>query len=130
MTRRCVDRCCARSATYQILRGMAVVMRIDDVPDDVYRVLRAQARAAGQSLSDYLRGELDRVALNSWCSTPADAGHAAGTRAGSDTQTSAAEVDQDATGRAGVQVRELAVPLQLRRRIERETSSGSAHSTD
>lgn len=37
-------------------------IQIRDVPDDVHRVLRARAAAAGMSLSDYAREELERVA--------------------------------------------------------------------
>jgi len=43
------------------LGGMANV-QIRDVPDDVHRELRARAAAAGISLSEFLRGELKRVA--------------------------------------------------------------------
>jgi plasmid stability protein len=39
-------------------------IQIRDVPDDVHRVLRARAAAAGISLSDYAREELERVALH------------------------------------------------------------------
>ena len=41
---------------------MARTIQIRNVPDDVHRTLRARAAAAGQSLSDYLLGELTRVA--------------------------------------------------------------------
>jgi plasmid stability protein len=37
-------------------------IQIRNVPDDVHRVLRARAAAAGVSLSDYALGELERVA--------------------------------------------------------------------
>ena len=37
-------------------------IQIREVPDDVHRVLRARAAAAGLSLSDYVREELERVA--------------------------------------------------------------------
>jgi plasmid stability protein len=33
-------------------------VQIKDVPDDVHEVLRRRARAAGQSLQEYLRGTL------------------------------------------------------------------------
>ena len=37
-------------------------LQIRNVPDDVHRVLRARAAAAGVSLSDYALGELERIA--------------------------------------------------------------------
>ena len=37
---------------------MAKHVQIRDVPDDVHRILRARAAAAGLSLSDYLRREV------------------------------------------------------------------------
>ena len=37
-------------------------IQIRNVPDDVHRMLRSRAAAAGQSLSDYLLAELIRVA--------------------------------------------------------------------
>jgi plasmid stability protein len=37
-------------------------IQIRDVPDDIHRTLRTRAAAAGVSLSDYLLGELSRVA--------------------------------------------------------------------
>lgn len=37
-------------------------MQIREVPEDVSRVLKARAAAAGQSLSDYLLRELTRIA--------------------------------------------------------------------
>ena len=41
---------------------MAKTVQIRNVPDGVHRTLRTRAAAAGQSLSDYLLGELARVA--------------------------------------------------------------------
>jgi antitoxin FitA len=41
---------------------MSRTVQIRDVPDDVHRVLRARAAAAGLSLSAYLLAELTRVA--------------------------------------------------------------------
>ncbi|HVD13214.1 MAG TPA: hypothetical protein VNK73_02055 [Actinomycetota bacterium] len=41
---------------------MPRTIQIRNVPDDVHRALRTRAAAAGQSLSDYLLGELTRVA--------------------------------------------------------------------
>lgn len=37
-------------------------LQIRNVPDDVHRVLRSRAAAAGMSLSDYLLHEVSRVA--------------------------------------------------------------------
>ena len=37
-------------------------VQIRDVPDEIHRILRARAAAAGQSLSAYLLDELTRVA--------------------------------------------------------------------
>lgn len=45
-----------------IFPSMAKTIQIRDVPDDIHRTLRARAAAAGVSLSDYLRGEIERVA--------------------------------------------------------------------
>ncbi len=45
-----------------ILGRVPKSIQIRDVPDDVHRTLRTRAAAAGQSLSDYLRGEVVRVA--------------------------------------------------------------------
>lgn len=41
---------------------MAKTVQIRGVPDDVHRVLRARAAAAGMSLSDYLLDELRAIA--------------------------------------------------------------------
>lgn len=37
-------------------------IQVRNVPDDVHRALRTRAAAAGVSLSDYVLGELERVA--------------------------------------------------------------------
>lgn len=37
------------------------IIQIRDVPDDVHRVLRSRAAAAGMSLSEYLLREVSRV---------------------------------------------------------------------
>jgi plasmid stability protein len=37
-------------------------IQVRNVPDDVHRALRARAAATGVSLSDFARGELERVA--------------------------------------------------------------------
>ena len=44
---------------------MAKTIQVRDVPEDVHAELRARAIAAGTSLSDYLLGELERVARRS-----------------------------------------------------------------
>ena len=41
---------------------MGVLLQIRDVPDDVHRALKARAAAAGLSLSEYVRGVLERTA--------------------------------------------------------------------
>lgn len=41
---------------------MARTIQIRNVPESIHRVLRARAAAAGVSLSDYLLGEIVRVA--------------------------------------------------------------------
>ena len=41
---------------------MAKAIQIRDVPDDVHAILRARAASAGMSMSEYLRGELIRLA--------------------------------------------------------------------
>lgn len=38
------------------------LIQIRDVPDDVHRTLKARAAAQGRSLSDYVLGEVVRVA--------------------------------------------------------------------
>jgi len=44
---------------------MSKTIQVRDVPDDVHAELRARAAAAGTSLSDYVLGELERVARRS-----------------------------------------------------------------
>ena len=44
---------------------MAKTIQVRDVPEDVHAELRARAAAAGTSLSDYVLGELERVAQRS-----------------------------------------------------------------
>lgn len=41
---------------------MSTSIQIRGVPDDVHHTLRARAAGAGQSLSEYLLGELSRLA--------------------------------------------------------------------
>jgi antitoxin FitA len=41
---------------------MGVLVQIRDVPEDVHRVLKARAAEAGQSLSEFLRMELAKIA--------------------------------------------------------------------
>ncbi len=44
---------------------MAKTLQVRDVPDDVHAELRARAAEAGTSLSEYVLGELRRVARRS-----------------------------------------------------------------
>ena len=39
-------------------------IQVRNVPDDIHRVLRTRATAAGVSLSDFALGELERVAAH------------------------------------------------------------------
>jgi plasmid stability protein len=41
---------------------MGTLIQIKDVPEDVHAVLKSRAALAGVSLSEYVRGELARVA--------------------------------------------------------------------
>jgi antitoxin FitA len=41
---------------------MSKMIQVRNVPDALHRKLKARAAVAGQSLSDYLRAELERVA--------------------------------------------------------------------
>ena len=41
---------------------MSKNVQIRDVPEDVHRVLKSRAAAAGQSLSEFLLGEVTRIA--------------------------------------------------------------------
>ncbi len=41
---------------------MGILLQIRDVPDDVHRTLKARAAASGVSLSEYVRGVLERTA--------------------------------------------------------------------
>lgn len=41
---------------------MPKMIQIRDVPDDVHRILKARAAAAGMSLSDYLKHDLESAA--------------------------------------------------------------------
>jgi plasmid stability protein len=43
---------------------MGKLIQIRDVRDEVHRTLKARAAREGVSLSEYLRGELDRVAAS------------------------------------------------------------------
>jgi antitoxin FitA len=42
--------------------GMSKTIQIRDVPDDVHAALRARAASAGESLSDFLRPEIEKIA--------------------------------------------------------------------
>lgn len=41
---------------------MSKMIQIRDVPDDVHRILKARAAAAGMSLSDYVKRDLEEAA--------------------------------------------------------------------
>lgn len=41
---------------------MGILVQIRDVPEDVHRILKARAAESGQSLSEFLRVELAKVA--------------------------------------------------------------------
>jgi plasmid stability protein len=41
---------------------MGILLQVRDVPDDVHRTLKARAAASGVSLSEYVRGVLERAA--------------------------------------------------------------------
>ncbi len=45
-----------------LIVSMPKAVQIRDVPDDTITVLRARAAAAGMSMSEYLRGELIKLA--------------------------------------------------------------------
>jgi plasmid stability protein len=44
------------------IADVSKAIQIRDVPDDIHRTLKARAAAAGMSLSEFLLGELSRVA--------------------------------------------------------------------
>ena len=48
---------------------MAKLLQVRDVPDEVHRRLKARAAASGESLSEHVRGILQRVAARP---TPAE----------------------------------------------------------
>ena len=50
-----------RSACYYVM-NMSTMIQIRNVPDGLHRRLKARAAMAGMSLSNYLLGELRRVA--------------------------------------------------------------------
>lgn len=41
---------------------MSKLVQVKGVPDSVHRTLKARAALRGQTLSDYLRGEMERLA--------------------------------------------------------------------
>lgn len=47
------------------VENMAKTIQVRDVPEEIHAELRSRAAAAGTSLSDYLLGELERVARRS-----------------------------------------------------------------
>jgi plasmid stability protein len=48
--------------TCEHIRNMSVMIQIRNVPSDLHRILKSRAALAGQSLSDYLLGEIRQVA--------------------------------------------------------------------
>jgi len=42
--------------------GVSKTIQIRDIPDDVHAAVRAMAASAGESLSDFLRPEIERIA--------------------------------------------------------------------
>ena len=49
-------------ATCEHAQNMSKMIQIRNVPDGLHRKLKARAAVAGQSLSDYLLSEIDRIA--------------------------------------------------------------------
>lgn len=49
-------------ATCEHAQSMSKMIQIRNVPDGLHRKLKARAAVAGQSLSDYLLSEIDRIA--------------------------------------------------------------------
>jgi len=45
-----------------MLEGMATMLQIKGVPDDVHRILKARAALAGVSLTEYARNTLEQAA--------------------------------------------------------------------
>jgi plasmid stability protein len=45
-----------------MVRHMAKMIQVRNVPDDVHRTLKARAAAAGLSLSDYVKRDLEEAA--------------------------------------------------------------------
>ena len=50
------------SSTCEHAQSMSKMIQIRNVPDGLHRKLKARAAVAGQSLSDYLLAEIDRIA--------------------------------------------------------------------
>ena len=50
------------SPTCEHAQSMSKMIQIRNVPDGLHRKLKARAAVAGQSLSDYLLSEIDRIA--------------------------------------------------------------------
>lgn len=48
--------------TCEHAQNMSKMIQIRNVPDGLHRKLKARAAVAGQSLSDYLLSEIDRIA--------------------------------------------------------------------
>ncbi len=43
---------------------MSVLVQVRDVPDDVHRILKSRAAESGQTLSEFLRLELSKMATH------------------------------------------------------------------
>ncbi len=50
------------SATWPNVVHMSKMIQVRDVPDEVHRVLKTRAAAAGLSLSDYIKRDLEDLA--------------------------------------------------------------------
>lgn len=102
---------------------MAVVMRIEDVPEDVYRELRAQARAAGLSLAEHLRTQVvqlarttaERTDTAAECAVESDPERCCRTALTGGRESTSA-------------VRPPTVPMQLRHRVDHNPADGTAQS--
>jgi plasmid stability protein len=73
------------------------VLQVRNVPDDVHAELRLRAAASGESLSDYVLHELQRVAARS---TNADLLARSAQRTSGPSRTEIAKVIRDIRGRA------------------------------
>jgi plasmid stability protein len=78
--------------------GMAVQITIRNVPDDVRDEIAAQAAERRQSMQEYLRGELERLAarpsVESWVAETRRRVEAAGTRVSAEEILAARDADR------------------------------------